>query len=222
MAAALTRCTCEAPCDGWLSFSTGKFILNKVEGRLSPQTRPDIEGCLERHKSQTRLTHSWAAVAMYLLQNPQFNSSLSLSAGVAGRAGGQTVQRKPSKRPFLHSVTTQWGQSHQRPITTTAEPQMKGSGLKKAHAALCAAADTCTPMSSGWGSAKRASSRERSHITHAYLAPGARHGGKNYAACSICTSCSSEPHFTLYFFFFEAGWQGSHILNLQYVIYYYF
>lgn len=44
-AAALTRCKHEARADGLLLFSTGKFILNKVEGRFTLQTRPDLEGC---------------------------------------------------------------------------------------------------------------------------------------------------------------------------------
>lgn len=43
-AAALTRCKHEALGDGLLLFSRGKFIFNQVEGRLSLQTRPDLEG----------------------------------------------------------------------------------------------------------------------------------------------------------------------------------
>lgn len=165
--------------------------------------------------------------AVYSPQNPQCNSSLSLSAGVAGRAGSETVQsrclaglrylRKPSKRPFFSLSHNPVGQSHQRPITTTAEPQMKGSRLKKA-CALCAAADTCVLPCRAAGARLNVRAAARTSHTLA-AAPWAHHGGKNYAACSICTSCPSEPHVTLDFFFFpfkfamegKAGWQGFHI-----------
>lgn len=125
------------------------------------------------------------------------------------------------------------GQSHQRPITTTAEPQMKGSGLKKAHAALCAAADTCVLPCRAAGARLNVRAVARARTSHTLTAaPRAHHGGKNYAACSICTSCPSERHVTLDFLsFFLSTWMnhgrqswlaGISYLKLQYAICYYF